>query len=506
MKKLTLPDWLKLNRDYRHIFYALTILFSLYVLPIILADRYYQDDLSRSLRGITGWNNDARPLTEWIMKWLCGGTPIGDIAPLPLLLSVLMLAYTLTLYLRQNLPQTHSVWLLSSIGFLVIANPFFLSNLSYRYDCVTMVFALCAAVMPYVLPDRIAPCKVLCFSSVMCMVIFVTYQPACGIYISLCCLELFFMILASRIDWIRLIIRVISLGISTLLYYFVIMRHYITEGGWQQNAYQVALNGNTGLIDSIMQNFTNFIELVRLYLDGVPTPILLLFCLLTAGGMVMAGVSICHSCHKYGILGILYMLLLPVLIIFGSILPLLVLTPTIFSMSAHTLIVLCSFGLWTGIMIHFLSNKAEKITFLLLIPCLLFGMTFSYTYGNASKNQKQYEEYMTYNIIHDIETINTNGQYHYLTVDGKMPRSRENSMLTKKYPLFTELIPVYITNSSYLGGALLQHYMQYDLEFSSISDDESSAIRDSDPVLSNTIYSCYTNQDRIMIHFNVIEQ
>jgi hypothetical protein len=76
----------------KKIFSAMTTLFIIYVFPIIMADRYYQDDLSRSLRGITGWSNDARPLTELLMRWLGGGTPIGDISPLPLLLAVILLA------------------------------------------------------------------------------------------------------------------------------------------------------------------------------------------------------------------------------------------------------------------------------------------------------------------------------------------------------------------------------------------------------------------------------
>lgn len=505
MKKLNLPDWLKPDRSYQRIFCALTILFAIYVLPIILADRYYQDDLSRSLRGITGWTNDARPLTEWIMKWLCGGTPIGDIAPMPLLLSILMLAYTLTLYFHRNLPQVHSVPVLSSIGFLVIANPFFLSNLSYRYDCVTMVLALCAAIMPYVLPKKLAAWKVFGFSFLMCMIFLTTYQPCCGVYIALCCLELFFMILSSEIDWLRLMMRVISLGAGTLIYYFIIMRHYITDGGWQKSAYRFSLGSDIGLFDSVRQNFDHFVDLIHLYFNGIPAPIAVLFLVLTAGGMAAACITILHSCGKYSIPGILYVLFLPVLIVFGSILPLLVLTPTIFSMSTHTLIVMSVFGLWAGIMICFLSAKIEKITILLFIPCLLFGMTFSYTYGNASESQKQYEEYVTYNMVHDIETINADKQYHYLTIDGEMFYSKETSMLCEKYPLFTELIPVYISNSSYLGGAQLQHYMQYDLEFSSISEEEAAAIRDTSPILSNTIYSCYTDQDRIMIHFTESE-
>lgn len=506
MSKIKIPEWLKLNRNYKSLFYALSILFGVYVLPIILADRYYQDDLSRSLRGITGWNNDARPLTEWIMRWLCGGTPVGDIAPLPLLLSVLLLAYTLTLYLCKNLPDDYSAPILVSIGLLVIMNPFFLSNLSYRYDCITMVLALCAAIMPYVLPEKLNGWIVSGFSFLMCMIILTTYQPCCGVYIALCCLELFFMILSVRINWLRLMIRAASLGVSILLYYFIIMKHYISDGGWQQNAYQFSFNSNTGLLNSVNQNFNRFIDLLLLYLDGIPTPIILLFLLLTAGGMIAAGITARRSCGKYSVLGILYIMLLPILIVFGSILPLLILTPTIFSMSTHTLIVLCSFGLWAGVMIHFLAKQAEKLTLLLLIPCLFFGMTFSYTYGNASKSQKQYEEYTTYNIVHDIETINAAGQYQYLTIDGNMPYSGETSMLCNKYPLFTELIPVYITNSSYLGGAQLQHYMQYLPEFSGIDENEASAIRSTTPILSNSVYSCYVDQDRIMIHFNETAQ
>lgn len=505
MEKLTVPEWLKLNKHYQRIFYALTALFGIYVLPIILADRYYQDDLSRSLRGITGWTNDARPLTEWIMKWLCGGSPIGDIAPLPLLLSVVILAYALTLYFRQNMPDTSSVWMLLSIGFLVISNPFFLSNLSYRYDCITMVLALCAAILSYAIPDKLIPWKVFGLSFIMCIIILISYQPAIGMYISLCCLELFFMLLASEIDWIRLIMRVLALISSVLIDYFIIMKHYITESGWQHNAYQLSLNDETGFFNAIFKNLSSFQQLVRQYLDGVPTFILLLFFILTVLGMLTTCLMIASSGGKLRIPGILYTLCLPLLIIFGSILPLLVLAPTQFSISAHTLIVICSFGLWTGMMIRFLTDRMKTLTILLLIPCLVFDMTFVYTYGNASKSQKQYEEYMTYNIVRDIDTINVDRQYHSLTINGEMPRSGETAMLCEKYPLYKELIPVYITNSSYLGGAQLQHYLQYDMEFGSLSEDEMSTIENTEPVLSNNVYSLYTYEDRIVVRFHETE-
>lgn len=505
MEKLTVPEWLKLNKHYQRIFYALTILFGIYVLPIILADRYYQDDLSRSLRGITGWTNDARPLTEWIMKWLCGGNPIGDIAPLPLLLSVVILAYTLTLYFHHNMPDTNSVWMLLSIGFLVISNPFFLSNLSYRYDCFTMALALCAAIFAYAIPNKLLSWKVFGLSFIMCMIILTTYQPCIGMYIALCCLELFFMLLISEIDRMRLIMRVLALVASVLIYYFIIMKHYITGGSWQQEAYQLSFSSNTGLLNSVIQNMDRLLYLLNLYFAGVPTFITLLFIFLIIGGMVTTILLIGSVYKKYKIISILYILFLPAFIVLGSIMPLLILTPSIFSMSAHTLIVFCCFGLWSGIMIRFLSTKAKNLTIIMLIPCIVFNMGFSYTYGNACKSQKQYDEYITYNMVHDIETINTNGQYHYLSIEGKMFRSKENFMLCEKYPLFKTMIPIYITNSAYLGGAQLLHYLQYDMEFSSISEEELKTVEDTVPILSNNIYSCYTYEDRIIIRFHVTE-
>lgn len=67
-------------------FVILLILFMLYVTPIILADRYYNDDLGRILSGATGWDGDGRILTEWLMRGVCGGMPIADISPLPLIM------------------------------------------------------------------------------------------------------------------------------------------------------------------------------------------------------------------------------------------------------------------------------------------------------------------------------------------------------------------------------------------------------------------------------------
>ena len=75
------PVWLTIEKKERSLFFALMAMYGIYVLPVILANRLYQDDLSHSLYGVTGWYNDARPLSEKLIVWLCGGSPLGDVFP-----------------------------------------------------------------------------------------------------------------------------------------------------------------------------------------------------------------------------------------------------------------------------------------------------------------------------------------------------------------------------------------------------------------------------------------
>ena len=123
------------NRD-KIVFRGLLILNLVYVLPIIIANRYYNDDLPRSLYGATRWNGDGRPLVEVIIKILCMNTTINSIAPLPLILGVLFFSYVLSMYIKQYFGETYHDYIKILGSFFVIANPFMLANLSYHYDSV----------------------------------------------------------------------------------------------------------------------------------------------------------------------------------------------------------------------------------------------------------------------------------------------------------------------------------------------------------------------------------
>lgn len=509
MKIKKIPIWLTIEPHDKSRFYALTALYTIYVLPILLANRLYQDDLPRSFYGATGWNNDARPLTEILVSWLCGGKPLGDIAPLPMILSVLLLAYTLTLYAKRYLSAESLTFPVLSTGFLVIANPFGLSNLSYRFDCVTMIIALCAAILPYVVPEKKALWKIFIFSFLLCLITLATYQPCCGVYISLWFLELFFMLFAEHIDFSRLFTRGSACALSVVAYKYGIQNRSIRpeNGGWQPNAYQFSWRSESGIFYAVTKNFQTFCCLLREYLQGVPLYILLLFCALILSGMVLTArrLLILKKPLNQKILAVLYLILLPFFIVIGALFPLLILVPSAFSISPHSLLCLCSVGLWTGIMLCTLYRQLPRITPWLILPCLLFGLTFSYTYGNALASQKQYEEYLTYSIAHDVETLSAlcaESPQQALTISGRAPRSPQVSRLCVKYPLLTRLVPTYLTNSSYLGGVQLLQYTKQQWKFKDLTKEDQALIDSpTSPAVSNSVYACYIQKDKIIIHF-----
>ena len=500
------PVWLTIEKKERSLFFALMAMYGIYVLPVILANRLYQDDLSHSLYGVTGWYNDARPLSEKLIVWLCGGSPLGDVFPLPLLLSIPLLAFAVTLFVKRFLPSQGLSFPALSLGFLVIANPFLLCNLSYRFEAVTMILALCAAMLPYAAPAEMPPLKVFIFSFFLCMITFTTYQSAIGVFISLWFIELFYMLCSCRIDPLRLLARPAACVCGAVIYKFIILNHYIRpeNGGWQSDAYRFGQNAEGGFFSVILLNMESLMQHINLVLQGVPMPVLILFLFLMAAGILFACLSFFRQDFPLyrRLLSILYALLLPFLIILGAAAPLLVLTPTSFNISAHSLICLCSIGIWAGVMLSFLPSAGRQLWALLFLPCLLFGLTFSYTYGNALTSQKQYEEYLTYSIVHDLETINADGAYQTVTIAGRAPYAPETARLCEKYPLLTRLVPTYITNSSYLGGVQLLLYTQETFSFESLTEEDETLIKTGEPVVTTSIYSCYKADNKIIIHFN----
>lgn len=123
------------RRNYSQYFIALIF----FVLPIIIANQYYADDIGRSSGGYRMWLVDGRPFAEFIMTFFNLSETMSDLAPLPLIASCLLLSATLFLYRDKFLGKGFCAFIVS-LSF--IANPALTSLFSYRFDVLTFTFSI----------------------------------------------------------------------------------------------------------------------------------------------------------------------------------------------------------------------------------------------------------------------------------------------------------------------------------------------------------------------------
>lgn len=194
----------------------------------------------------------------------------------------------------------------------------------------------------------------------------------------------------------------------------------------------------------------------------------------------------------------MFIALSPNLVFAATFLPLIVLEHM--RLKSRMLISFGGFLFFLGIML-FYALRRKTWAALLLTLCVACQFPCMYAYGNALKCQNEYEEYMVYSVVHDLETINADGAYSEISFIGQMPRARQLTMTCSKYPFFQEIVPVYFGNDTWIGGAWVYHFMQYDLTIVGVSDADRSFLNTAESVLQNSRYSCYTNGNKIIICF-----
>lgn len=166
------------------LFSALSLL---YIYPFIHADYAYIDDNWRALSlAEDAWRNQGRILLELLYRGLTFSSGMVNIFPLPLLISVLVLAWAmcrLTFWLFQY-PRFSSCLVVLP----VLCNPYYLGNLTYQYDGPGMNLALVAVICAITLRIEHALWRGLA-AAVLIAVTLSLYQLTVSLFIGLCVIE-----------------------------------------------------------------------------------------------------------------------------------------------------------------------------------------------------------------------------------------------------------------------------------------------------------------------------
>ncbi|MGX3045402.1 glucosyltransferase domain-containing protein [Helicobacter sp. T3_23-1056] len=188
------------------------IAFSIYllgILSLIRADVYYIDDLGRAAIGYKEWDNFSRYISWFLSTPMHMSTTLSDIAPLTQLVAIAFLSFASVilvwsvreiiwknedrLWESSEIPNKKRLTVMGIIASVPIGlSPYFLEELSFRFDSPYMALSVLFSVIPFVFIHHIKayiPVSFLC-SLGMCM----TYQASSGIEVILVSFFAFLML------------------------------------------------------------------------------------------------------------------------------------------------------------------------------------------------------------------------------------------------------------------------------------------------------------------------
>ncbi|CAM6697789.1 glucosyltransferase domain-containing protein [Enterobacter intestinihominis] len=432
----------------------LSLLLLVYIIPIILADRLYIDDILRSQQGYKNWGINGRPLADLIMAaFNFTDGVIADASPLGLFYSTAFFLLCSLIYYRKNL--TFYGPLFSSFAmFLVFSNPFMLENLSYKFDVIPMVASLSILFIPYSINGK----KVICFVvGIICIVSSLSlYQASIGFFCSLALVEMVTKYTSGEqiaICYIKsVMLRVIQLIVSYIIYSFIssnfVNGDYNIEHsqmiGMSRDALPVLYSNASVYISKIHQIFT---ESTYVFYFVVASSILsCIYIAIPNTGRIKGGFWSRASLF-------ICIIAAPVLAVLFSFIHLSLLKYPVFADR-----VLISFG--GAILFYSLSMASivswKRIASIILIPLVLFSIYYSYVYGNAMKYQKEYDDRLSNDIANVISNEDKTGTIPVYTY-GKQPSSLQRTNAVNRFQSLDTLVPLYYVDG-WWGTLLINMY------------------------------------------------
>ena len=139
----------------RHLIVFISVL--LY-LPLIMWNGYFLDDNYRSIDGFYAWSGDYRPLADYVYYVLGLGQDFVDTYPLNYIVQFLGLGYFIQ-YLSSQLIERWEIdlpyhnYVIMAI-FAIFFSPFFIQNLYFRYDSLTMMLSVLLVMATLVIENK----------------------------------------------------------------------------------------------------------------------------------------------------------------------------------------------------------------------------------------------------------------------------------------------------------------------------------------------------------------
>jgi hypothetical protein len=435
-------------------------IYFLFILPIIRANYFYVDDISRNLTGYARWTSVGRPLTNVLMKAINFNLwTLSDLAPLPQLLATMILSVasawtSMAFRLRFG-------FALLPIAFIV-CNPFFIENLSYRYDSLSMALAVVLVMLPVALEKMLVGLS-LYFSIFLSLVLALNlYQPAVNVFIVL----IFFtslLMLRMHHDLFKIMFRLFY-GLICLSAAMIAYKIEILFIGFQKYAQQHAQFVALGNLSPVLRNVRHFYAfLARNLLHTHQTQLLLMGMFLGFLAFVLRFIKASWFQNRSS-LSLIFAAFLIMGTLGGIIGPVILLQHPVWAprvLIGFGAVAACALSL---LLLECQASIFQPIVLVLVVAILVAQFSLSYAFGNILIAQGSLDSVVANQIVKDAFFV-ANNKPSSLIILGKAPEPLNVARETKWYPVLNRLLPSHQKNFWTWGPFLKLHGLPYNIKF-----------------------------------------
>ncbi|MEG5743158.1 glucosyltransferase domain-containing protein [Enterobacter hormaechei] len=393
----------------------------LYVLPIILVGHIYIDDHTRTTR-LFLWSQDARYAVNFIFDTLSLGSGQLDYFPFTNIFGAILIGMSgVALCFIFNISGTTGILLIATA---IISSPFLVSNLTYRFDSITMGLSILTATTPYIYVNR--P-KVFSLLSVILLIITaMLYQPSMAIYVSI---GIAYHSVNYRTfkRFSKNIILMCALFLVSSISIIIISRYC---GEIERTELFLSSNDPLG---ALIKNTNGMLSLIKSSAHGITLYSYFLAIVCFAAG--------CAASLKKGVSYALIQITSLILVFISTIiLNVVLLAPWFNSRTMIAFPLLISFCFLVFIKnINVKRTAALPIVAVMLTSTLLFTSVFANSLSAQDRINKIY--------LSKILSV-TNEETTKIAIYGKQPLSRELVRASSVYPLLENLVPNYMIQGS----------------------------------------------------------
>jgi len=401
---------------------------------------YYMDDNGRAAFGYKDWDYFGRYLSTAFATLLHAGNYLVDIAPLPQLVALGLMAAAGVIMLAVFYGRTQFfLWELAAVVPLAL-NPYFLECLSFRFDAPYMAVSVLAGVLPLLFHQRKAGVYILA-SALGILAVCTSYQAATGIFPILVIALALRMWCSGKTMKETLCFCMKSLaGYGLGLVYFKLVIMKPADAVYVSNSLPAVAN----LIPNMVNNYKTYYGLILTDLKPFWHGLILLT------GAAYLGLAVINSRKNRLASALLAVvaLVLMVLLCFG-IYP--VLESTLFSPRA-----MYGFGVLLTILTVVSAEGMGRIS--AKLPALALSWVFfifALTYGNVLNLQKEYVEFRIQMVMEDLNDLEVCQQEEpvLLRLYGGIGKTPILQNMPQNYGILDRLVP-----ESFAGGDDLSEY------------------------------------------------